>query len=290
MGYKLNKSFQLSELASALSLNWSGLDVLIKGVAPSNHVERSEITFSTDLSANLAGVVYITSVQLDEKKSETNGFIISENPRLDFIKALSFLNDEIGFSVWDSPAEIHPSARIGENVVIEKGCVVGPNTIIEHNVVLHAGTRIGKASRIRSCSSVGGDGFGFERLADGTPIRFPHLGGVVIGDNVEIGALNSVVRGTLSDTIIEDDVKTDNLVHIAHNCHIGPGCLITACAELSGGVQLGSNVWVGPNSSFMQKITVGAGSLVGLGAVVTKNVDENCVVAGSPAKKIRDLS
>lgn len=290
MGYKLNKSCQLSQLASELSLKWSGLDVSIEGVAPSNQVASSEITFSKDFAGDECGVVYITSVQPDETNTKINGFIISDNPRLDFIKVLDFLYVEIGFSVWDSPAEIHPSAAIGENVVIENGCVVGANSVIEHNVVLHAGTRIGNGSRIRSCSSVGGDGFGFERLADGTPIRFPHLGGVLIGDNVEIGALNSVARGTLSDTIIENGVKTDNLVHIAHNCHIGPGCLITACAELSGGVQLGPNVWVGPNSSFMQKITVGAGSVVGLGAVVTKNVPSHTIYSGNPAKKIRDIN
>ena len=112
----------------------------------------------------------------------------------------------------------------------------------------------------------------------------------MIGDYVEIGALNSIARGTLSDTVIESGVKTDNLVHIAHNCHIGSGCLLTACAELSGGVHLGENVWIGPNSSFKQKVIIGSGSLIGLGAVVTKNVEKNCVVAGHPAKKLRDLS
>ncbi|OOF21162.1 UDP-3-O-(3-hydroxymyristoyl)glucosamine N-acyltransferase, partial [Salinivibrio sp. IB872] len=215
--------------------------------------------------------------------------IVADNPRLSFIKTLEFLSCEIGFSTWQSPPVIDPSATIGENVVIENGCVIGENTIIEHNVVLHKGTRIGKNSRIRSNCSVGGDGFGFERLKDGTPIRFIHLGGVVIGDNVEIGALNSIARGTLSDTVVNDNVKTDNLVHIAHNCIVGENSLITACAELSGGVQIGKNVWIGPNAAMMQKIRIGDNSLVGLGAVVTKPVPENTIVAGNPAKKIREI-
>lgn len=290
MGYKLRKPIQLSKLASELALQWRGIDVLIEGVASLNHVATSDLTFCNVLPEKINGGVFITSDDSAHTATNSNGLIIVENPRLEFIKALSFLNIKIGFSSWELPADIHPTATIGQNVVIEKGCVVGPNTTIEHNVVLHAGTRVGEGSRIRSCSSVGGDGFGFERLEDGTPLRFPHLGGVVIGDNVEIGALNSVARGTLSDTIIEDGVKTDNLVHIAHNCQIGAGCLITACAELSGGVHLGENVWVGPNSSFMQKLVIGAGAVVGLGAVVTKNVEENTVVAGSPAKKVRGVS
>ena len=79
------------------------------------------------------------------------------------------------------------------NVVIENGCIIGENSIIEHNVVIQKGTTIGKNSRIRTNSSIGGDGFGFER-SDENIIRFPHLGGVIIGDNVEIGANNTVNR------------------------------------------------------------------------------------------------
>jgi UDP-3-O-[3-hydroxymyristoyl] glucosamine N-acyltransferase len=195
----------------------------------------------------------------------------------------------MGFSTWSKRSEIHPTSIIGQNVVIENGCVIGEKTVIEHNVVLHAGTRIGKNSRIRSCSSIGGDGFGFERLADGTPLRFPHLGGVFIGDNVEVGSCTTIARGTLSDTVIEDNVKIDNLVHVAHNCVIRDGAFIIACAELSGGVTVGKNAWIAPNSCTHQKITIGENSLVGLGAVVTKDVPDRCVYAGNPAKKIRSL-
>jgi UDP-3-O-[3-hydroxymyristoyl] glucosamine N-acyltransferase len=259
-------------------------------VAPSSHVERSEITFSKGLPDKVDGVVFITPNQPDQESTESNGFIIAENPRLEFIKALILLENEIGFSTWDAPAEIDPSAKIGQNVVVENGCVVGANSIIEHNVVLHAGTRIGNNSRIRSCSSIGGDGFGFERLQDGTPLRFPHLGGVVIGDDVEIGSCTAIARGTLSDTIIENNVKVDNLVHIAHNCLVKKGAFVIACAELSGGVIVGENAWVAPNSCTHQKISIGDNSLVGLGSVVTKNVPAKTVVAGNPAKRIRELT
>ena len=116
-----------------------------------------------------------------------------------------------------------------------------------------------------------------------------HLGGVDIGENVEIGAVNSVVRGALGNTVIQDYVKTDNLVHIAHNCFIGKGSLLTACAEISGSVTLGKNVWLGPNCSLNNKISIGDKSFIGLGAVVTKNIPPNEVWAGNPARFIKKI-
>lgn len=288
MGYKLNKTLLLSDLAAELGLPLYGLDISLDGVAPANLVSTGELTFSTSEPPRIDQIAVITDRDPSSGDPQC-GYLLSENPRLDFIRALNFLAECVGFSRDRDESEIHPSVRVGKNVVIEDGCVVGEGTVIAHNVVLHSGTRIGKFCKINSGAIIGGDGFGFERMADGTPLKFPHLGGVLIGDKVEIGALNSVARGTLSDTIISDFVKTDNLVHIAHNCKIGPSSLITACAELSGGVVLGKEVWIGPNASIMQKVSIGDGALVGLGAVVTKSIPEFTVFAGNPAKKIRDI-
>jgi UDP-3-O-[3-hydroxymyristoyl] glucosamine N-acyltransferase len=124
-------------------------------------------------------------------------------------------------------------------------------------------------------------------MEDGTPVKFIHLGGVVIGDNVEIGSCTCIAKGTLSNTIIEDDVKIDNLVHVAHNCIIRKGAFIIASSVLCGGVDVGENTWVAPNATVTQKAHLGKNSLVGLGAVVTKNVDPDCIVAGNPAKVLR---
>ncbi|KGK43299.1 UDP-3-O-(3-hydroxymyristoyl) glucosamine N-acyltransferase [Nitrincola sp. A-D6] len=289
MGYELNKSIRISELAEHLSFEWQGADILIKGVSSSENAKDSDVIFSKSIPENIGNIAIVISPFADIKANSTNGLIIAKNPRLEFINVLRYLEKVIGFSTWNFPSIIHPTVKLGKNVVVESGCVIDEYTVIEPNVVLHSGTRIGKNSRIRSCSSIGGDGFGFERMSDGVPLRFPHLGGVVIGDNVEIGALNSIARGTLSDTVISNNVKTDNLVHIAHNCFVQESVLITACAELSGGVTLGKRAWIGPNVSIMQKIFVGDDALVGLGAVVTKNIPSNTVFAGNPAKKIRDI-
>lgn len=289
MGYKLKSDIQLSEIATKLNLEFIGLDLEVKGVAPFSDCQIGELSFTKDLSNLKANSALIVPKDTALEQLANAGYLLSSNPRLDFIRVLSYLENIIGFATYDFPSEIHPSAKIGQNVVIEDGCKISEGVVIEHNVVIHSGTKIGKNSRIRSCSSIGGDGFGFERMEDGEPLRFTHLGGVIVGDNVEVGSCTTIARGTLSNTIIEDHVKIDNLVHIAHNCHIKRGAFIIACAEISGGVVIGENAWIAPNSCTHQKISVGDNAIVGLGAVVTKDVPTNTVYAGNPAKKIRDI-
>ena len=284
MGYKLRTPVTVSQLCVKLGLTYSGVDSLIEEVSAFSGATTGSLTFlksPPDFTINC--VCICSKAELGEA---TGSIIKSENPRLDFVRALAYLNEEYGFITYDFESEVHPTARLGRNVVVERGCRVGKNVVIEHNVVIQRGTTIGESSRVRANSSIGGDGFGFERLLDGTPIRFPHLGGVLIGSNVEIGALNSIARGALSDTIIEDYVKTDNLVHIAHNCHIHRGAFLTACAELSGGVRVGRNAWIGPNASVIQKVNIGQEALVGIGAVVTKDIEEFAVFAGNPARRL----
>lgn len=265
--------------------------IKIKTISTSKKVNPNSLCFTKELiNENLNAVIIIDNQFISQIPSNSNNiYIIVPNPRLVFILALDILSKKIGFQHFNFTSKIHSTVTCGDNVVIEDGCIIEENVVIEHNAVIHKGTRIGKNSRIRAGANIGGDGFGFERLTDGTPIRFQHLGGVAIGDNVEIGALTCIARGTLSDTIIGDHVKIDNLVHVAHNCLIGNGCLITACAEISGSVKLGKNVWIGPNSSLMQKITVGDNSIIGLGAAVLKNVPENTVFAGNPAKFLKNV-
>lgn len=286
MGYQLKRAILLTEIAEKLNLDFKGIDLEVKGVAPFSSCQEGELSFTKDLSNVKSKTVLVVPIDANLKSLDTLGYLLSNNPRLDFIRVLSYLEEFIGFATYDFLSEIHPTAKIGENVVIESGCKIAEGVVIEHNVVIHSGTRIGKNSRIRSSSSIGGDGFGFERLEDGTPLRFPHLGGVIIGENVEVGSCTAVACGTLSDTVIEDYVKIDNLVHIAHNCLIKKGAFIIACAEISGGVVIGENAWVAPNSCTHQKIIVGDDAVIGLGAVVTKSVAAGVTVAGNPARPL----
>lgn len=150
-----------------------------------------------------------------------------------------------------------------------------------------AETIIGDDCIIKSGAVIGQDGFGFERDESDLPFRIKHLGKVIIGNNVEVGSGTTVCKGTLNDTIINDYVKIDDHVHIAHNVIIKKGAMIIACAEISGGVVINENAWIGPNASIIQKLVIGKKSIVGIGANVIKSVADFTVVAGNPAKKIR---
>lgn len=215
-----------------------------------------------------------------------------ETPRLSFQKVLKHF-----FVSSPKYGVIHPSASIDsdvsynpetviidQNVVIDEGCVIGDNVRIAANTVIKSKTIIGDNCAIGCNCTIGSVGFGYQMNEDGDYELIPHLGNVVIHDRVEISNNVCIDRAVMGSTIIGENVKIDNLVHIAHGVEIGRNSLIIAHAMIAGSVKIGKNVWVAPSSSFLQKLTVGDDSIVGLGSVVVKSVDANSVVAGNPAK------
>lgn len=185
-------------------------------------------------------------------------FVIVSNPRLWFIKIVREF-----FLPRESPG-IHPSA------VINYECV-----------------ELGKNVRIGPNCTIGFDGFGFEGDEDGTYYRFPNIGKVIIGDNVEIGANTCIDRGALGDTIIGEGTKIDNLVHVAHNVKIGKNCLIVALTCLGGGVTIEDGAYVGIGASVRNQMKIGEKAFIGMGAVVVKDIDPGVTVIGNPAKPMR---
>ncbi len=218
--------------------------------------------------------------------------ILTNRPRLILAALLQAFEAVAGIATQQE--SIHGDARIapdtilgqgaviGADVEIHERCVIGPNTVIDH-AVLGVNTRIGA-----NCS-IGGDGFGFEMdESSGEVIKFPHFGRVLIGRNVEIFSNTCIARGSLRDTIIGNNVKIDNLVHIAHNVEIGDNTLVIANAMVAGSARIGTRVWIGPSTSVLNGITVGDLSMTGVGSVVTKSCEKNEIVAGVPAKRLRD--
>ena len=196
----------------------------------------------------------------------------------------------IGSGTYISPeAEIDPTAYVGYNCTIDGKVKIGANTVIENNVSILNKTIIGNNCLIHSGVVIGSDGFGFAFGDDGLPVKVEHFGGVVIGNNVEVGANTCVDRGTIDNTIICDDVKIDNLVHIAHNVVIQKGAVVVAGAIVCGSAELGDNSYVAPGGIVKNQLKIGDNAFVGLGAVVTKTVDKYSVVAGVPAKEIRKV-
>ncbi len=286
MGRKLKTGVTSGQLAAELGLELNG--------------SSEEIIFRVD-SVESAGVgsfcfaknnawasqvfeyaVLLTTQELAVKRAGPT--LLSSQPRLDFARALVYLESISGF-VWseDEPA-IHPTATIGKNVVLGRGVRIGAETVIFHNAVIGAEVKIGARCVVKSCAVIGEEGFGFERDALGTAQRLPHIGTVVIGDDVEVGSLTTVCRGTLADTVLRNGCKIDDHVHIAHNVDIGENAFVIACAEVSGGVKVGPRAWIAPNATVLNQVTIGADAIIGLGAVVIKSVSPNEVVVGNPAK------
>ena len=219
-----------------------------------------------------------------------------KNPKLIFIKILNLIYEGINKKKGiDKNAKISKDALIGQEVYIGSGthigkCKIGSGTIIHGNCFIHDDVEIGENVIINPGTVIGGNGFGFEKDEHGNIFHFPHIGRVKIGNNVSIGSNCSIDKGTLGDTIISNEVKIDNLVHIAHNVIIGERTYIIAKSMIAGSVKIGKDCWISPSSAIRNGITIGDNSLIGLGAVVTKNIPENEIWFGVPAKKLKRKS
>lgn len=287
MGYRLKSPIRLSALASALGLPISEKDIEIRSVAPFSEQEADSLSFIAKGASYALGHPGAVFVPKGAKASQVVSGAVPlpvDRARFEFVRALGWLEANIGFAARSVETRIHPSVLLGRNVEIGEGVEIGENTVIGHNVVIDRGVRIGRNCIIKSNSVIGENGFGFERDETGFPLRFPHLGSVVLEDDVEIGALNTVCRGTLNDTIIRRGTKTDDHVHVGHNCIIGPQNLITACTETGAGIRTGKNVWIGPNSSIIEKVTIGDSAFIGIGTLVLRDVAPNTTVVGVPAR------
>lgn len=229
----------------------------------------------------------------NSSKSSNANYIIAENPRQYFSKCLLlFQEGDLEFGV-STTAVVHATAiigsegiYIGNNVVIEKNVEISNGVRIDHNTVIKKDTIIGSNSKIGSNCTIGGVGFGYEKDENGNYQVIPHIGKVVIGANVEIGNNVCIDRAVLGSTTLNNNVKVDNLVHIAHGVSIGENSLIIANAMIAGSVSIGENVWVAPSASIMQKKVIGNDVTIGMGSVVLKDVEDQSVVAGVPAKNI----
>lgn len=219
-------------------------------------------------------------------------YLITENPRSAFRLMLQtfFMPAEAReiarTAIIDPSVKLGENLSIGENVVIEAGCIIGNDTTIGHNTVIKRRTHIGKGVQIGASNVIGGVGFGYEKDENGDYALIPHVGNVVIEDGVEIGNNTCIDRGVLGSTILKENCKIDNLVHIAHGVIVGRNALVIALALVAGSVEIGENAWIAPSSSIIQKVKIGKNATIGMGAVVLKNVGESEIWVGNPAKKL----
>ena len=176
-----------------------------------------------------------STVEYSEKMSvQGKILLLVDNPRMEIAKIID------RFFIDRPNSGIHPSAIVSEDAVIgdgsfiAAGCVIGKakigkNCIINANVVIYDGCELGDNCLIQAGTVIGTDGLGCMREADGTLVKFPHLGGVKIGNNVEVGANCQIAKGVLSDTIIGDGCKINGLCFVAHNCVLEENVWISTC-------------------------------------------------------------
>lgn len=283
--------------------------VVITGINSLDAASPSEISFFTDrryedrLHKTKAGAILISR----ETRSFEGPQVVVSNPKFAYPKVAAFFalpvpkhpgisdraavhkTSQIGKDVSIYPmvnvcegAEIgdgttlFPGVFIGERVKVGKRCLIYPGVtilrdcLIGDDVIIHSGT------------VVGGDGFGFVR--DGAlSVKIPHIGIVQIDDEVEIGANNCIDRAALGKTWLQKGIKTDNLVHIAHNVVVGENSIIVAQAGISGSCHIGSEVIIGGQVGIIDHVDIGDRAMIGPQSGIAKSIPPGEAVSGSPA-------
>lgn len=192
---------------------------------------------------------------------------------------------EEGASVGDNTV-LYPFCYIGHRTVVGKQCVLYPN------VTVREGISIGDRVAIHAGSVIGSDGFGYDTRPDGSRVKIPQLGTVVIEDDVEIGSCTTIDRARLDKTVIGKGTKIDNLVQVAHNVRLGPHCLLAAQVGISGSTELGRNVILAGQVGVADHLKLGDFCIAGAKSGISRSFPAKTTVFWYPAKpvdKVREL-
>jgi UDP-3-O-[3-hydroxymyristoyl] glucosamine N-acyltransferase len=292
--------FKLSQLVQKFGGELDGADVEISSILPTNLATQGCITFLTDskykkdLANTLASAVILSKKDIDNISTPK---IITDNPYWYFSQVSQLLNPRrqlnVGIKstvilgdnmiIGNNPA-ISDYVIIGNNVTIGNNCqihphvVIGDNVIIGDNVTLFANTTIydhvtiGNDCMIHSGAVIGSDGFGNAQDSSKRWSKIPQIGGVQIGNNVEIGANTTIDSGTFSPTIINDYVVIDNLVQIAHNVEIGSYTGIAACVGIAGSSKIGKYCLLGGGCGITGHVTIADHTVIGAATGISKSI------------------
>ena len=299
--------FPLSELVEQLGAELKGSgDIVISGLSALPEAKEGDISFLSNsayqamLESSSASAVVVREQDADMVKTAA---VIVDDPYLAYARLSQWFDNrpQPERSVHPS-ASVHPTARIGMNVSIAANVVVGQQVVIGDNTEIGAGSFIGDHTvigangvlnpnvtvfhrvvigdrvRILSGAVIGGDGFGYAPHR-GRWERIAQLGGVVIGNDVSIGANTCVDRGALGDTVIEDNVILDNLIQIAHNVKVGSGTAMAGCVGIAGSTEVGKNCMLAGGVGLAGHLKIADGvQFMGM-TLVTNSIDEPGVYA-----------
>ena len=314
---KAKKFILLKDIFEICNRSYSHhLNKKILGVNNIMKAGKNEITFFNNLNykkeaeyCNALACIVTESTAKYLNKNVVK--VISKNPLIDFYKIVNFFYPESSFdnekinilknknklvkknifigenSLIDKSANIGNNTKIGNNVIIKsnvhigKNCIIGSNVVIENsllgdNIVIKSGTLIGQT----------GFGFNFEKKKR---IKFPHIGRVIIENEVLIGSFCTIDRGSLADTVIGEFTSIDNQVQIAHNVKIGNFCMIAAQSGIAGSTIIGNNVKIGGQTGISGHLSIGNNVKIGGKSGVIADIADNQTVMGYPAQSIREF-
>ncbi len=294
--------------------------LVIHGINSIECAKEGEISFVRSPSHHKKAIASQASALLSKKeipgqralREARKTFLLVENPDGAFAQLLSyfhppqkaipgvdsravigqnvFLGKEVSigpYVVVEDQAQIGNRVWLSPGVFVGRGSAIGDDTRIYPNVSIYEGVKIGKRVIIHSGSVIGSDGFGFTPYPQGTfpqlrHFKIPQVGGVIIEDDVELGANVTVDRATLGNTVIGCGTKVDNQVQIGHNVTIGPHTLLVAQVGISGSVTIGHHVILAGQVGVSDHVQIGNNVVVGARSVVTKKIGDNEKVIGFP--------
>jgi|TARA_B110000444_G_scaffold249641_1_gene274995 UDP-3-O-[3-hydroxymyristoyl] glucosamine N-acyltransferase len=285
------------------------IDFKLKDIKPLNTAQNSDITFldSTrykDQASNTKASCCITTEKLKEYLPDTCKPIIVKSVLFDLAKIVKkfYPYADIDYpdqSLKEPNTSDFPDVKFGNNVLIGKNVKIGKNskigsfTIIEQNVligkdcvinshVMIKNSIIGNEVIIQDGCKIGLKGFGFIPLKDKN-LKFPHIGKVIIKDNVELASSCTIDRGSIDDTVIGENTYLDNQVHVAHNVKMGKNCMIAGQVGFAGSTTIGDNVSIGGQAGISGHLKIGNNVKIGGGSGVIKDIEDNSIVMGYPA-------
>lgn len=293
-------------------------DITVTGLMPLDTAGPTDLTFIRDeahaarWASSRAGVALVTQGLKPERAGDDPRAVIfvadADLAMITLLKAVADQRDADEPTVHPT-ASVDPSATIGSGVaigafaVVGAGAVIGDNvrigaaaivartaqlgahTVVHANVVIQPGVRVGERCIIHPGVVLGADGFGYRQKPDGSGvIKIPHIGGVLVGNEVEIGANAAIDRAVFGDTLIGDGTKIDNLVQIGHNCEIGRSVIICGACAIGGSTRIGDGAVLGGKCGVPDNVTIEAGAKLAGGSLVSGHIKAGEPYAGVPAR------
>lgn len=306
---------RLQELAETLGRRFTGDGHFkicgvgsLESAGPSDLVYVRDASHVAGLDACSAGVVILS----DGFDPGAKAAIFSNNPLLDFAKAIEKIcpaprppagvdpgafvaeSAEVAESASIGPGvSIGPRSRIGARCVVHPNATLYPDVVLGESCTIHAGVVIREGSVLgarvilQPGVVIGGDGFGYVPDETGVLHKVPQIGCVVIGDDVEVGANTTIDRAALTETLLDDRVKLDNLIQVAHGCRFAPDVIVAAQSGFSGGVQIGRGTIVMAQVGVAGHLEIGTRAFLGARAGLHKDVADHARVYGMPQMENR---